>query len=160
MVLIGGCAGGSAVDRGGKPDAGGAVTEQGRYRVNRVVDGDTLVLAYRGKTRVRIIGIDTPEIAHPQGRAECGGQQASMAARQLLQGASVEIAFNPRGDKWDQYDRLLAYITLPDGSDFGEVMLRRGHADLFYAQEHPREDRYRSAKTAAKDAGRGLWGYC
>lgn len=159
MVLAGGCVGQSA-DHGGEPDIGAVVTAEGRYRVIRVVDGDTLVVGYDGETRVRVLGIDTPEIAHPQGRPECGGRQASKAAHRLLDGTVVGMAFSSRGDRRDQYDRLLAYITLPDGTDYGETMLRRGYADVFYAQRHPRESGYRAAKAAAKKADRGLWGFC
>src|SRR5699024_10065647 len=132
----------------------------GQYRVIRIVDGDTVIIEYRGTTRVRLIGIDTPEVDNPYGPAECWGQHASRAAEELLSGASVKLSFNPNGDRRDQYDRLLAYITLPNGKDYGEIMLRRGHADLFYSAYHPREDRYRAVKTKAKKRNRGLWGQC
>src|SRR5699024_6412087 len=104
--------------------------------------------------------IDTPEIAHPQGRPQSKGRPPPGAAPRLLAGTHAHVAFSSRGDSRDQDERPLAYITLRVGTDYGETMLRRGHADVFYAQRHPRESRYRAAKTAAKKAGRGLWGYC
>lgn len=88
-------------------------TVKGTHRVLRVVDGDTVDVDYHGTTRVRVLGIDTPETVHPNKPVECGGPQASRAAQKLLDDKKITLAFNPEGDRIDKYDRALAYIQLP-----------------------------------------------
>ncbi|HSH61393.1 MAG TPA: thermonuclease family protein, partial [Acidimicrobiales bacterium] len=78
--------------------------------ISRVVDGDTLEVA--GGERVRLIGIDTPEV---YGGAECFGQQASAYTKQLLPvGTAVRLVYDV--ERLDRYRRSLAYVyRLPDG---------------------------------------------
>ena len=64
------------------------------HPVIRVVDGDTVILSLDGaKTRVRLIGIDTPETVHPQKPVEYYGQEASTFVRNLLRGESVYVEY-------------------------------------------------------------------
>src|SRR5262245_39753543 len=55
--------------------------------VERVVDGDTLVLA--GGDRVRLIGVDTPETHHPTKPAQPFGQEAYTFTRRMTEGKQV-----------------------------------------------------------------------
>jgi micrococcal nuclease len=60
----------------------------------RVVDGDTVDVIFDGKIlRVRLIGIDTPEIVDPRKPVECFGREASARAHELLDGQTVLLAF-------------------------------------------------------------------
>ena len=60
------------------------------YEVVRIVDGDTVVLLMNGKnTKVRLIGVDTPETVHPQKPVEAYGREASRFTKNLLKGESV-----------------------------------------------------------------------
>lgn len=54
----------------------------------------------------------------------------------------------------------MRHITLPDGRDYGRFMLEEGHADLFYAEDHSREDTYPEALKTAHGHDRGIWGNC
>lgn len=88
----------------------------GPYRVLRVVDGDTVHVAYRGRdTTVRLIGVDTPETVHPTEPVQCFGREASEHAHRLLDGRRVYVATDPSQDTRDRYGRLLAYLWLPTG---------------------------------------------
>src|SRR5262245_14463964 len=51
--------------------------------VERVVDGDTLVIA--GGDRVRLIGVDTPETHHPTKAAQPFGQEAFAFTRRMAE---------------------------------------------------------------------------
>ncbi len=131
------------------------------YAVTRVVDGDTVEVARRGGTSVRIIGIDTPETVHPSVPVECGGPRASRLATQLLTGKQVQLVFDPSQGRTDTYGRTLAYLDVRGGGDFGLTMMRRGAAaEYTYDTAYARQGRYRAAEQAARAADRGLWGIC
>ena len=99
-------------------------------RVTRVVDGDTIEVQTGGRReRVRLLGIDTPELRRPDG-AECGAAAARVNLRRLTRpdrgGARVRLHTDPgSGDVRDRYGRLLAYADGPHG-DLGEAQLRAG----------------------------------
>lgn len=77
------------------------------YRVDRVVDGDTIAL--RNGQRVRLVQIDTPEVYFG---TECYGRQASQTTKGLLPPSSrVRLFAEPATDRIDQYGRLLRYVV-------------------------------------------------
>jgi endonuclease YncB( thermonuclease family) len=72
------------------------------YRVDHVVDGDTIAL--RNGQRVRLVQIDTPEVFF---RPECYGHAASLTTKRLLPvGSRVRLFAAPATDRVDQYGRL------------------------------------------------------
>ena len=99
-------------------------------RVDRVVDGDTLVLDSLG--RVRLIGMNTPEVVAPAQRQgappECYGPEASAATKALLPpGTSVRLETDkaPR----DKYGRALAYVFRePDDTFINGRLVEQGFA--------------------------------
>jgi micrococcal nuclease len=123
--------------------------------VTRNTDGDTLSLSGIGK--VRLIGIDTPEVF---GQAECFGRAAaSFTARVLSPGTHVRyrLGVDPR----DRYGRALAYVYLSDGRLFNELLVERGYATPLTIP--PNVDygrRFVAAARRAREAGRGLWRAC
>lgn len=132
-----------------------------RYAVLRVVDGDTVEVAYHGGRSVRVIGIDTPETVHPTEPVECGGPAASALAHRMLDGKDVQLVFDPSQGRTDAYGRTLAYIEAPGVGDFGLAMVRRGAATEYtYDEPYRRQGRYVAAHDAAQAADRGLWGTC
>jgi micrococcal nuclease len=127
-------------------------------RVQRVVDGDTLVVIVRGREEtVRLIGIDTPERA-PH---ECGYRAATRALERLAEGRRVELVPDPTQDRRDRYGRLLAYVDTPAGRDLGEAVVRAGWARV-YVFEDPfaRLADYRAARRAAVEQRVGLAAAC
>ncbi len=131
------------------------------HRVIRVVDGDTVLVDIDGGERIRVIGIDTPETVDPNSPVECGGPEASAAAESLLEGKKVEVVHDPSQGEHDKYGRMLAYLDLPDGTDFGEAMLRAGHAEEYtYDTAYERQATYRAAEESARGGGQGVWGGC
>lgn len=126
-----------------------------RVRVTRVIDGDTFeARAGRDLLRVRIIGVDTPELSSNQ----CFASQAHAYTKRRLERSLVTLQFGD--DRTDKYGRTLAYVDL-DGHDFGRSLLSRGYArTLEIAPNTDRASRYRASKLAAKRASRGFWGAC
>jgi micrococcal nuclease len=132
------------------------------HRVLRVIDGDTVEVAYRGSAvSVRVIGIDTPETVHPSEPVECGGPEASATATRLLSGRRVRLVFDRSQGRTDYYGRTLAYLEAPGVGDFGLAMLRAGRAaEYTYATAYARQTRYRAAQRAAQAHHRGVWDRC
>jgi hypothetical protein len=78
------------------------------------VDGDTI---RAGPDRIRLRGIDTPELSEPEGEA------AKQRLAELLRTGIVRIV--PRGR--DVYDRLIADVFV-DGQNVAEILRREGFA--------------------------------
>ena len=135
------------------PPAAPAITRRApddgtAHKVLRVVDGDTVeVETDAGPLKVRIIGIDTPETVHPSKAVEPGGPEASARAKELLEDQMVILHYDPdpNHDRWDKYGRLLAYLELPDGRDFGLVMVTEGYAAVYTKYPFSRQESYLTA---------------
>lgn len=131
------------------------------HRVTRVRDGDTLEVDMDGVTvPVRVLGIDTPETVHPDKPVEHYGPEASAEAHRLLDGQWVQITMDLlRRQHVDAYGRLVAYVTLPDGWDYGWLMLVNGYAreNTFAGQRYERRPGYLHAETLARAASVGMW---
>jgi len=134
----------------------------GEARVERVVDGDTIVVDLAGQeVTVRLLGIDTPETHHPDKPIECHGPEASARLAELLPaGTTVRLARD--AELHDRYGRVLAYATrAPDGLDVNVTMAAEGHADaLSIAPNTTRAADISAAVRAARDGSLGLWGEC
>jgi len=132
-----------------------------RFRVVHVVDGDTLDIDRSdGKfptTRVRLWGVDTPEVdGSPQGRMYYG-PEASAFVRKTLTDATVRIVLSPTRTR-DKYRRLLGYVYIePDGACLNEVLLETGHAYADTRFDHPHKKKYEAAERRASRQGVGLW---
>ncbi|MBD2846196.1 thermonuclease family protein [Paenibacillus sp. IB182496] len=133
------------------PELEGLTAESGK--VERVIDGDTFVL--EGGARVRLIGVNTPEIS---GKAEYYGQEAAAYARQRLDGASVRLV-KDTGDT-DRYGRLLRYVFVGEEARmFNEELVLAGYASVMTIQPNVRlADRFVEAERSARAAESGLWG--
>src|SRR5215216_3683085 len=85
--------------------------------VINVVDGDTVDVQFAdgGTERIRLIGIDTPEVVDPHEPVQCFGREASARAHDLLDGRAVLVELDPTQGERDRYGRLLAYLWLSDG---------------------------------------------
>lgn len=130
--------------------------------VEYVVDGDTFnAITPEGEDlgRVRVLGIDAPEMARDGNPEQCYAQEATDAAKQMLEGQTVQISADPAEGHRDRYERLLAYVDA-EGTDFAEVMLSEGHARLYEGSWLARQDAYDDAASSAQDSNVGLWGKC
>ncbi len=130
------------------------------FHVVRVIDGDTMdVDVPDGKyphTRIRLWGVDTPEVHKPDTPVQHFGPEASRFTRQACYGKEVTLRLERR-DLRDRYGRLLAYVILPDGRMLNRILIEEGYgyADSRFEHTHRRE--FRKVQDAARAAGRGLW---
>lgn len=129
------------------------------YKVSSVVDGDTVKVTIDGKIEtIRIIGLNTPETVDPRKPVECFGKEASSKAKELLSGKTVTLEVDsPQGDR-DKYGRLLRYVILPDGRDFGKTMIAEGYAyEYTYNTPYKYQKIYKEAQLTAQSQQLGLW---
>ncbi|MEM7287497.1 MAG: thermonuclease family protein [Actinomycetota bacterium] len=132
-----------------------------RAVVVEIVDGDTLVVSSGARTEtVRLIGIDTPEVAHHGRPGECFGPEAAVHLASLAPvGSIVELSVDeePR----DIYGRLLAYVRTATVADVALQLALDGMADALAIEPNlATADPVAAAVGEARRAGRGLWGAC
>ena len=126
-------------------------------RVERVVDGDTVVLSGIGKAR--LIGVDTPEVF---GGTECFGREASRYAKRVLR-PGRRVRFRLGVEPRDRYGRALVYLWLGrgDGRFFNALLAREGYAvPLTIPPNVEHAERFVRDAAAARREGRGLWSAC
>ena len=134
--------------------------------VESVHDGDTLrarvsapnsVVTDLESTRVRLIGLDTPEISPD---LECWGNEATARLTAMLPpGSTVWAAADL--EVLDQYGRHLLYLWTPDGRFVNAELVAQGDGTVMvFAPNTLHEAVFRSLEADASAAGRGLWGAC
>ena len=129
------------------------------YRVERVIDGDTIAL--RNGVHVRLVQIDTPEVYF---QSECYGREASRVTKSLLlPGTAVRLVPEPATDLVDGYGRLLRYVVrAQDGLDVNVRLVAVGAAaPYFYLGRRGRHaQQLETLARHARALHRGLWGRC
>ncbi|MDH3354076.1 MAG: thermonuclease family protein [Chromatiales bacterium] len=126
----------------------------GFYRVTRVIDGDTVVL--ENGNRVRLIGLNTPEVAHRNQPADPGGDVASDYLQELIEGKLVRLEYG--AERYDKYRRVLAHIFTKEGKNINAMILAEGFAHAVVKLPNVRLiDQYFSAESEARESGRGIW---
>jgi len=122
--------------------------------VERVVDGDTIIV--EGVGRVRLIGVDTPETVHPNRPVEFFGKEASAFTKGLLEGKRVRLEYDQ--ERQDRYGRTLAYVYLSDGTFVNAEIIRRGYGHAYTRFPFRHMEAFRQYEREARDNRRGLWG--
>ena len=123
--------------------------------VERVSDGDTVVAVTdnSSKLRIRLLGIDAPEIPHGKGPGQPFGAEAQRYLERLIGQRSVRVeSFGP-----DIYKRVLAVIWV-DGKNVNLEMVRAGLAEIYRGsrcQAYCRE--LAEAETRAQRTHLGIW---
>jgi micrococcal nuclease len=134
-----------------------------QHHVEQVIDGDTLTL--KGGTRLRLIGVDTPETRFSRrsdGNDQPLARDALLFAERAVEGRQVRLQFDK--ERADQYGRILAYVWYFDRESSEELLLneeliRAGLAEalLRFPYSESMKRRFRAAQSEAKNAKRGIW---
>ncbi len=121
-------------------------------RVSRVFDGDTLLL--HDGTRVRLIGVDAPEMDTPYTVREPYGPESKAFLSSLVMDREVRLSCtDPARDK---YGRILAYVYAGDVLVNGR-MIREGWARAYRQFRHPWRDLFIMYEKEARSQGLGMW---
>ena len=116
---------------------------------SRVIDGDTIWI---GDTKIRLHGIDAPEMKQTcrtsKGKEQLCGRLAKQALEKLVRGQDVTC----KGDKRDRYKRLIA-VCYVGPFNINEQMVTEGWALAYrkYSKDYVR------AETLAKSRREGMW---
>jgi micrococcal nuclease len=122
--------------------------------VVKVVDGDTLVLA--GGIKVRVLGIDAPEMERDGRPADFLAHKAKAALAELTLERTVSLSYDRL--RYDHYGRLLAYLWLPDHTLVNTEMVRLGMARVYFIAPNLRYQKdLLTAQQEAIEAQRGVW---
>ena len=123
--------------------------------VTRVIDGDTLEL--QDGRKVRLLGVDTPELHHPRKPVEAYAAEAKKFTSTAIAGQTVRLVF----EKWkpvDKYGRLLAYVYRePDGLFLNRELVAAGYAHVEARWPFEHMEAFRKLEREARELGRGLW---
>ncbi|NCU41981.1 MAG: nuclease [Candidatus Moranbacteria bacterium] len=122
--------------------------------VRRVIDGDTLEI--EDGSKVRYIGIDTPEMSQKKDQKdECFAKEATQKNRDLVEGKTVRLEKDI--SETDRYGRLLRYVYI-EGEMVNELLVREGYA---YAVTFPPdvkfETLFRETQKEAREKEQGMW---
>lgn len=131
-------------------------------RVLRVIDGDTVDVDINGaKTRLRLIGMNSPETVAPSVSVQCYGPEASARAHLMLDDQFVDVEYDSTQGQLDRYGRTLAYIWLPNHVNFALTMIRAGFArEYTYSKRYLYSAQFKNAEAQARTERLGLWGIC
>lgn len=126
---------------------------QYRYPLEHVIDGDTLIVS--PDRRIRLLGINAPEVSHRQSPAEPGGEAARDWLRKRLGNDQIILEYDQ--EKHDKYQRELAYV-FSDNELINTELLAQGLAVLTLQPPNLRYSKqFIAAQQEAERQQKGLW---
>jgi endonuclease YncB( thermonuclease family) len=149
------------------PSRSTSPVEAGVWDIVRIVDGDTLIIGdstdREKQYRVRLVGVDAPELARGSTPAEPYAIEATEFVKQKIEAAGnkVRIAFD--GEELDQYrrTRAMVYLAMPDGTEvwLNELLVLEGlaHARLEFRYSHEAKLKLALAEVKARENRKNLW---
>ncbi len=124
------------------------------YPVKSVYDGDTLILG--NGQRVRLLGVNTPEIESRHRPGEPGGVAAKEWLQNRVKHQQVYLEYDQ--EKKDKYNRELAHVFLPDGTHLNLELLKQGLAFMSIVPPNLRyADAFSRVQQQAEKQKLGIW---
>ena len=122
-----------------------------------VYDGDTVKL--KDGRRVRLIGINTPEIDRDSAQPKPLAIEARATLQELLEAGDHRLLLQYGAERRDHYGRLLAHVFLENGKNVAVHLLRQGLATTLVVPPNTwARACYQGHEDQARRANRGLWG--
>ena len=130
------------------------VTRSEPVLVRSVIDGDTIDVSTVG--RVRLLGIDAPEIGRVYDTSAPFGREARERLTRLILHRWVRL--EQEGAVLDAYSRHLAYVVTEDGVCVNATLVREGLARVSARLPLARLKELHKAEAEAQAFRRGMWG--
>lgn len=125
-------------------------------KVSRVIDGDTFEI--QGGIKVRLIGIDTPEMKNKNKTIDCFALEAKKKAEDLL--TNKEVVLEKDVSETDRYGRLLRYVYL-NGEMINDTLVKDGFAKIStFPPDVKNAQIFLASERMAREAKAGLWQAC
>ena len=145
------------------------VVGEQRRRVQWVIDGDTFKVcpdkdnkcSRKEQISIRVKGLECPESSKKACKrkpdADCSdwipkGKEAKKVAIRTLKKKTVTLEPTGKNGSFESggYKRPLAYVRMPNKSDYGLTMIKKGLCqDYSHRYPHSREEQYRAAQKKA-----------
>jgi micrococcal nuclease len=138
-----------------RPESGVLQPSLQSATVRYVIDGDTVDL--EDGRRVRLLGIDAPEVGYNDKPAETWAEEATLWLRDRLEGRNVQLRVDEKMK--DRYGRTLAWIFDEQNVLINRELLAEGHAKLLpdYGLPADLELTLREAESEARVQRLGVW---
>lgn len=133
------------------------------FKITKIIDGDTIEVQKEvegniEKYKVRLLGVNTPESVDPRRPVECFGKEASKYVTDNFLGEVVRLETDDSQDKYDKYDRLLAYAYTSEGIMINEKLIADGYAyEYTYDKPYKFQREFKELQRLAKSENLGLW---
>ncbi len=124
--------------------------------VTAITDGDTLTATVNGtELKIRLIGINTPELSHPTEPVQCYANEARAALESLV--LNKEVTLEKDISDTDRFDRYLRYLWIGE-TLVNEYMVQNGYAQASaYPPDVKYQERFTSAEQSARNSLAGFW---
>lgn len=119
----------------------------------RIVDGDTIILD--GKEKVRLIGVDCPELNHPNETVNRFAKEATLFVETKALGKKVTLKYDFQ--RKDRYGRTLAYVYFTDGTMLNALIIKEGYCFAYVKYPFNYMELFRGYEREAREHKRGLW---
>ena len=144
------------------PQGDSSCKEPQLVRVNRVVDGDTIyVLMGPREEKIRLIGINSPEIGYDGESSECFAEEAQQYLEALVDGRQLWLTFDETCQ--DSYGRWLGYahLGLQEDDFVQRHLLQQGYGKAFPFDDTPTFNTiFLEDEQSAEQNQLGGWGTC
>ncbi len=127
--------------------------KEGPFFIKNVIDGDTIQLGDGRK--VRLVGVDAPEVHHPVIPAQRFGWESTVFLKKMAEGHKCFLEYEPH-NKLDKYGRILAYVFIGNKLINAE-MIRWGYAYAYTRFPFRRRDEFIALEQGARNRQYGLW---
>lgn len=122
-------------------------------KITRVIDGDTFVI--ENGQRVRLIGMDCPEVNHPRKGKEPLGEETTEYVQELLEGKTVRLELDI--GLYDPFNRLLAYVYIGDVF-VNDLLLQKGLAQVTTFPPNVKYvEKFLESQESARNKRLGIW---
>ncbi|MFH1995465.1 MAG: thermonuclease family protein [Candidatus Omnitrophota bacterium] len=123
------------------------------YSITKVEDGDTITID--SGDWVRLIGVDAPELKHPDRDVRRFARESKAFVKKLCGRKKVRLEFDE--DRVDKYDRVLAYVFLEDGTFVNAEIIRKGYARTLTWFPFKYKKDFKEYQEIAEKVRIGLW---
>ncbi|MEZ4156462.1 MAG: thermonuclease family protein [Candidatus Paceibacterota bacterium] len=136
-----------------------AYQELEKVVVNFVYDGDTVQVKREDGSlqKVRLLGVDTPELDYEDKNHECMAFDASVFSREQVLHKEVSLYKDPLAKDKDQFNRILRHILMEDGELLEEKLLVNGLAQVYENENFERKEYFRELEQYARDRKIGIF---
>lgn len=128
-------------------------------KFSKCVDGDTLKVIIEDKEyTVRMLSIDTPESVKANTEVEYYGKESSeYTCKKLTNAKKIELEYDEKSDKFDKYDRLLAWVFV-DNKLLQTELVELGYAKVAYLyDDYKYNDILKAKQELASTKNLGIW---